>query len=278
MWLQDMDFATTIRWLADHLGVAPQSGFANATPFVGGSSARPRDSSKSASTSVALVRRMTTLARDAMMRIQMSHFDQLQRELGVPAGCLRSLCVGYSSDHRATTWPMRTSDGRITGIRLRGIDSPAKWSVKGSVAGLFLSRDHKPNGDRLVIVEGASDMATAIDLGLTAIGRPSCRGSVQIVIDYIRRYGFKCVTIVSDNDVAGLAGSKALASDLAKSGIDSRIISPPAEFGDLRSWYQRGIGRQEVLGRPVLSEHPGVGVATQLSFSFDNSVTAMPFQ
>lgn len=267
MWLLNVDFATALVWLGQYLGVASQTGSLNSSavvsPMPQRSSVRP---TKRAPHS--LVKKMTSLTRDAMMRIQTTQLDQLQNDLGIPLSCFRSLCVGYSSDHRATTWPMRDSDGRITGIRLRSIDASAKWSVRESVAGLFLSRDHKPIGDQLLIVEGASDMAAAIALGLIAIGRPSCRGSAHLVVEYMRRHDFKSAIVMADNDNAGHAGANALAVDLARCGMDTRVISPPTEFSDLRSWHRAGINRSDVLTRPSLAEHPRRAVSTQLSFAF----------
>lgn len=77
------------------------------------------------------------------------------------------------------------------------------------------------------IVEGPTDLAAALTLGLWGIGRPSCRGSVAHTQITINRLGIKRVILITDNDPQkwneklqrwekspGIEGAKALAREL----------------------------------------------------------------
>jgi hypothetical protein len=104
--------------------------------------------------------------------------------LGVTVQRLHSLRVGWSAEHRATTWPMTDAAGAVRGIRLRGTDG-RKWAVRGGREGLFnpgwCDRSFE-SPFRLVVCEGATDTAALTDLGFIAIGRPSCSGGVHLIV------------------------------------------------------------------------------------------------
>jgi hypothetical protein len=74
------------------------------------------------------------------------------------ANALRALTVGWSPDHRATTWPLRDADGAVVGVRLRDPTTGRKWSVRGGREGLFLPRGLLDGGPvpTLLIPEGGN--------------------------------------------------------------------------------------------------------------------------
>jgi hypothetical protein len=160
----------------------------------------------------------------------------LARELGVTEGSLRRLGVGWSAKHRAWTFPMYGAAGEVRGIRLRGTNG-RKWSVKGGREGLFIP-DGLDAAQRLLICEGPTDTAAALDMGCAAVGRPSCNGGVDLLLRLVRARRPGELVIVADHDAPGQRGAAALATVLAGYVPAVRVIMPPAK--DLRAWLQSG--------------------------------------
>ena len=102
---------------------------------------------------------------------------------------------------------MRDGEGHICGIRLRRPDG-SKFAVMGSKQGLFIPCMQLTKGF-VWLVEGPTDVAAMIDIGIYAIGRPSCSGGVNEVIATIRRMKIERAVVVADNDQdKELAGRK----------------------------------------------------------------------
>lgn len=121
----------------------------------------------------------------------------LADDLGVKPHSLVALNVGWASEHRAWSFPMRDSGGKICGIRLRAQDGK-KWSVPGSKSGIFLPWCSA--GRTMWIVEGATDLAAILSMGLFGVGRPSCSGGTDEINAAIRRLHIQRAVIISDND------------------------------------------------------------------------------
>ncbi len=89
----------------------------------------------------------------------------------------------------------------------------------------------------ILVVEGASDVAAAFDLGFTAIGRPSATGGTGLVKKMVPGAD---VVIVGENDNGiGVDGMNALAIALSSTCKSVTKILPPAGYKDLRSWKNR---------------------------------------
>ena len=164
---------------------------------------------------------------------------RLATQLGVSAESLRRLHIGH--DGRAYTFPMRTPDGLVCGIRLR-YPSGRKLSVKGGREGLFLPAD-VPSDGPLFVAEGPTDCAALLDLGFSVIGRPSCRGAVRLTRDVCRG---RDVVVFADGDAPGQTGARTLACTLALYCQSVRLIRPPDGAKDVRQWVQRGATRADV--------------------------------
>jgi len=93
--------------------------------------------------------------------------SRLSKELGVSVQSLRRLGVG--SNGAGYTFPMSDAEGKVIGLRTR-YPSGGKAAEKGSRNGLFIPAD-LPDDGLLLICEGPSDTAAALDLGFAAIGR-----------------------------------------------------------------------------------------------------------
>jgi hypothetical protein len=163
----------------------------------------------------------------------------LAAELGLSVDSLRRLGIGWAGDYRAWSFPMRSGDGRVVGIRLRRPDG-RKLSVKGGHEGLFIPHGITP-GIRLLIAEGPTDTGALLDLGFAAVGRPSCTGGVKHLTELVSQRRPGEVVIVADRDAPGQRGAGNLASVLVAyvpGGV--RVITPPAPHKDARAWAQTG--------------------------------------
>jgi len=98
----------------------------------------------------------------------------------------------------------------------------------------------------LLIVEGATDVLAAADLGFTAIGRPSALGGFKI----LRQMPLtgKKVWIVGENDAGagkeGLDKCHVALRDMVK---DIERVMPPKEIKDLRKWVASGLTQEGLI-------------------------------
>lgn len=135
---------------------------------------------------------------------------RLAASLGVSTDSLTRTGCAWAAPHQAWAWPMVSGQGKPVGIRLRANDG-RKWSVRGGHEGLFVPRG---SSHTAYFVEGPTDTAAALTLGLWAIGRPSCRGSVAHTQVTINRLHIQRAILVADNDRPGIDGATALAKEL----------------------------------------------------------------
>lgn len=164
--------------------------------------------------------------------------ERLAKSLGVSVEALSTLEPVWAAPHRAWAFGMRDGDGNLVGIRLRS-ENGDKWAVTGSRQGLFI-----PNcsaNKTLFVVEGPTDLAAALTLGLWGIGRPSCSGGMDLILSLVRRLKPSRAVLCSDNDEPGVRGAENLANHLP---IPSCMFCPPSK--DLRSFLQSG-GTSELI-------------------------------
>ena len=157
----------------------------------------------------------------------------LAEQLGVSIHGLKALLACWAEEYKAWAFPMRNRFKQIVGIRLRR-NNGEKFSVRGGHEGLFI-----PIGDmgtRLFIVEGPTDCAAGVSMGLWCIGRPNCTGAVTETVRYIRNTKPEHVVIVSDNDTPGLNGSDRLKSEIK--GVRVTEIVLPCK--DMREFCRAG--------------------------------------
>lgn len=102
----------------------------------------------------------------------------------------------------------------------------------------------------IIIVEGASDTATAMDLSFVAVGRPSAEGKLNLLPNLVRG---KDVIIVGDNDAgAGKKGMDAVFYQLKSVCKKLVKVLPPSQFKDLRQWKNQVSLTQEQFLQWVL--------------------------
>ena len=125
----------------------------------------------------------------------------LAAQLFVTADSLAALGIVWARQHHAFGFPMFNGNGLMVGIRLRAA-SGRKWSVTGGHEGVFLP--DTPRQDTAYILEGPTDTAAAVSLGLYCIGRPNCRSGISHTQVTINRLRIQRCVIISDNDPPGL--------------------------------------------------------------------------
>lgn len=164
---------------------------------------------------------------------------ELAENLGVSWESLAAIGCTYSIGHGAYAFAMRDATDNVIGIRLRDIEG-RKWAVRGSKSGIFYARKMGAKG-KVYVVEGPTDTAAALDLGVYAIGRPSCLGCESMVNDLIIGLKVRAAVIVSDNDGPGWRGALKLANTLSVRNV---IWVPPTK--DMREYVSSGGTRQLV--------------------------------
>lgn len=175
--------------------------------------------------------------------------EALASSLGLSRGGLLRLGVGW--DGRAYTFPMSDASGEVIGIRRRFPDGK-KASVRGSRSGLFVPTDLGHDGP-LLICEGPTDAAAALDLGFDATGRPNCNSLIETTVRAVR--GRDEIAVIADNDAAGRTGANRLANALALGCSCVRVIHPPDGVKDLRQWRNTGLAF-DALQVVIAAERP----------------------
>lgn len=179
----------------------------------------------------------------------------LADNLGVTPHSLRALGLGYGwvpggVDRRGPfavarfTFPMFDEHGTVCGLRTRDPQSGEKLAVKYSKLGVV--RRQRPDDGLLLVTEGESDSATALDLGYDAIGRPGVTTCADIVAAYAAG---RDVVVVADNDGDNQTSAKGvhrLVSKILATAASVRLIRPPEGTKDLREWRRAGATRADV--------------------------------
>lgn len=180
------------------------------------------------------------------------HIDKLAEELGVSIRSLERLEAGWNGN---VTFPMRDGRERIIGIRVRG--SNGKWCVRGSRSGLFWPEGIYSGSDwMLVVCEGPTDCAALLDMEFDAIGRPSCLGGVDYIIEFLKGRR-RDVIIMADKDepkkrpdgsvwYPGQEGAAILSEAILPFVKSLKIVKPPFHK-DIRAWRNAGATRETVL-------------------------------
>jgi hypothetical protein len=167
-------------------------------------------------------------------------FAALARTLGLTTTGMGTYGWAWAPEHRAWAIPMIDGHGWPVGIRLRAEDG-RKWAVRGSRQGLFCPMTIGPSSDTALICEGPTDALAAFQMGYWTIGRPSCLGCHDMVVQTIRKWKLRRVVIVADRDGPGRAGAQKLAADLR---CWHKVVVPPAK--DLRAWRADGAAAEDV--------------------------------
>ena len=175
----------------------------------------------------------------ARARLDVSELDdrvvELSKAWGVPTASIHRLRPGWDRERGCYLFPMYAWDRAgawiVCGLRTRR--GTRKAAVTGSRNGILVPDGReKPDRSRdLYVVEGESDLAAALWLGLQAIARPGCLAVESLAV----RYSAGCdVVIVRDNDGPGRDGAQRLRLLMKDRARSVAVLDPPPNFKDLR--------------------------------------------
>jgi hypothetical protein len=105
--------------------------------------------------------------------------------------------------------------------------------VRGSKQGIFIA--DVPPQKILIVREGPTDTAGAVELGLFAVGRPNCCCGGHDIKILCRRLDVSHVVVISDNDKPGLDGARKVGAEIK---LPFAMYVPPAK--DLREFVRLG--------------------------------------
>lgn len=152
------------------------------------------------------------------------------------------------------TFPFRNEKNEVIGIQLRYPDGK-KRCIEGSKLGLFIPQGVDWIKQNIILIcEGVSDTAVALDMGFNAVGLPSATAGHEIIISWLlKNTSHDCrYLIISDRDDAGINSSKKLIKEWNK--LYGDMYYTVTERADLREWVQidgkeyvrKGLSRYEV--------------------------------
>lgn len=170
--------------------------------------------------------------------------ERLARQLGLSYSSICALGAAWDSTRQVWVFPMRNWCGVVIGLRTRGMDGE-KSTITGGRNGLFIPEDDYQNCT-LHLAEGPTDTAAAQMIGLKCIGRFSCNGGANDIVQFIHKHRVKELVIIADNDEdkqrpdgstynPGLDGAELLVRRLP---VRSCVITVPCK--DLRDYVRNG--------------------------------------
>lgn len=194
---------------------------------------------------------------------------KLATDLGVSPESVDRLRVGCHAPGTSDfgwTIPERHENGHVCGIAMRSTTG-AKWMLRGSNHGIYYAEYFDPHGKGpIFVVEGFSDTAALLTLGLSVIGRFSnTGGSAQIAnllrstADLMNSTG-RAIVVIGERDKRatdlcpwdcdgcvscwpGLFGADATARTLAQElGMSIKFCLSPDGTKDVREWFRDNSG------------------------------------
>lgn len=160
---------------------------------------------------------------------------ELADQLGLWPSSLRQVGTGWRGD--CYTFPMYDSFKEIMGYRLRS-PSGKKWTLGGTENGIFRPTVEAPFPNPLLVCEGPTDMAAALQLGFEAIGRPNNISLKEETKKLIVQSRAKHVTIVADGDDPGISGAVQL-QEYLRPQVEAEVYVP-VKHNDLREYVAAG--------------------------------------
>ena len=121
---------------------------------------------------------------------------RLAKTLGVAPWALDQLHVGF--DGVAFIFPEQNHCGQIVGVNRRHADGK-KLCVVGSRRGLTYAEDWCDAPGPILVVEGGSDVAAGLTLGLCVVGRPSNTGGVEYLTRLLGKHDRRII-LVAERD------------------------------------------------------------------------------
>jgi len=166
-------------------------------------------------------------------------YKELYKKWNVAEETLQQLEHGWLGNTHI--FAMRNEHNQIIGLQRQTLNG-RKFCWEGSWLGLFIPKTVRQ--DIMLITEGCSDLATALDMGFNAIGRPNCNTCTRRIQQWLKNWwtGSKILIISDNGNDAEREGARKL-QKLLKKDWECYVLVPLAK--DLRAWVQKD-GKQEV--------------------------------
>lgn len=128
----------------------------------------------------------------------------LAEELGCSTASLEAIWAGWAPDSKCWAIPEWNAARRILGVSTR-YPGGRKLFIAGGRRALTFSEDWRERairaGNRVVLVEGASDVAAGLDAGWCTIGRPSNTGGAELLVHLLKPLPREFrVVVMGEND------------------------------------------------------------------------------
>ena len=148
-------------------------------------------------------------------------------------------------------FPMRDATGQFIGVRMRATNGQ-KWCIPSSRNGLFIACSTHPdlNTEYGFIVEGGTNVAALLSIGVLSVGRPSNTAGLDMLVEYLRP-SRRTLVICRDNDTKPTAlqntlrGAWLLAQALIECKKRVKMVVTPTK--DCRDWVTGGAGKSAIL-------------------------------
>lgn len=186
---------------------------------------------------------LEAFARELGLTVESLHAIRVCRIDGVAE--LRAMGAGFregSVPPWAWGFPEFDADRQVVGLGLRAPDG-RKGFRKGGKRGLVIPRHLPADGPEVFVVEGPSDTAALLSLGLPVVGRCSNNGGAELLTDALS--GFERVVVLGEYDPKpdgrwpGWEGAEAVAGKLARAWNRSVFFAmPPHGTKDVRAWLK----------------------------------------
>lgn len=240
-WWLGVDARDAIRWLSCYLGLSD----GDHAPV----SCRPIERRITIPQQPIAPDRFKLMAEVWRRNMRPEYLRRAAELLGLDSVPLERLSVGWAPEHKATSWPMRNGSGDVIGVRLRCPATGAKWAVTGSKAGLIYCPGSigVEDVERVYVVEGPTDTAAMLSIGLKVVGVPSAGCGSDLLCDLFRWIKPAEIVIVADADGPGVDGAERIA-DAVLIMAPVRIITPGDGAKDARAWVVGGADRSVVDG------------------------------
>ena len=150
----------------------------------------------------------------------------------------------------------RIKEGSIRDVGEAGhlhIRKPQSFNQRDNTSVLYTKDKDLP----ILVVEGASDVLAALDLGFVAIGRPSAKGGMEELKKM--PIAGKEIWIIGENDAgAGKAGMDKTLLNLESLSSEILCVMPQKGMKDLRQWVHSGLTQETFI--TYVKEHGQTGL------------------
>ncbi len=170
----------------------------------------------------------------------------LAKETGLPLAALKAIRAGWNRRLEAFTFPEFDGQGHVVGIATRRKGGQKK-AISGSKRGLCLPIGWEERPGPILIVEGATDTAALVAMGLAGIGRPSAKGGVALLAELLADIpADRDILVLGEMDAKpdgswpGREGAEHVAGKLSTAlarPIDFAL--PPGGAKDMRAWLMQ---------------------------------------